>query len=61
MPKTDKLSCILFSLAALLLVWTAGAGAPLVTFGFPGEPVYHIVVVRVKNGTATTEMVKVKE
>jgi 3',5'-cyclic-AMP phosphodiesterase len=40
---------------------TAGAGAPLVSFGFPGEPVYHIVVVRVKNGTATTEMVRVNE
>lgn len=40
---------------------SAGAGAPLVTVGFPGEPVYHIVVVRVKNDTVTTEMVKVKE
>jgi Icc protein len=40
---------------------TAGAGAPLGRFGFPGEPVYHIVVVRVKNGTVTTEMVKVNE
>jgi Icc protein len=40
---------------------TAGAGAPLVSFGFPGEPVYHIVVVRVKNGTVTTEMVQVNE
>lgn len=39
----------------------AGAGAPLVRFGFPGEPVHHIVVVHVKNGVATTEMVKVKE
>ncbi len=39
----------------------AGAGAPLVLFGFPGEPVYHIVVVRVKNGTVTAEMVKVNE
>ncbi|MHB8091468.1 MAG: metallophosphoesterase family protein [Syntrophales bacterium] len=38
---------------------TAGAGAPLIRFGFPGEPVYHIVLVRVKNGVATTEMVKV--
>ncbi len=38
---------------------SAGAGAPLVRFGFPGEAVYHIVVVRVKNGTVTTEMVKV--
>ena len=40
---------------------TAGAGAPLVRFGFPGEPVYHIVVVRVKNGTVTAEMVKINE
>jgi Icc protein len=40
---------------------TAGAGAPLVSVGFPGEPVYHIVVVRVKDGTVTTEMVKVNE
>lgn len=39
----------------------AGAGAPLIGFGFPGKPVYHIVLVRVKNGTVTTEMVKVKE
>jgi 3',5'-cyclic-AMP phosphodiesterase len=38
---------------------SAGAGAPLVTIGFPGEPVYHIVVVRVKDGTVTTEMVQV--
>lgn len=40
---------------------TAGAGAPLVRLSFPGEPVYHIVLVRVKNGTVTTEMVKVNE
>jgi Icc protein len=40
---------------------TAGAGAPLVSQGFPGEPVYHIVVVRVKNGVVTTEMVRLKE
>ena len=40
---------------------TAGAGAPLVSFGFSGEPVYHIVLVRVKQGTVTTEMVKVQE
>ena len=40
---------------------TAGAGAPLVKLGFPGEPVYHIVVVRVKNGIVTTKMVKVDE
>ena len=45
----------------VLSIITAGAGAPLTKFGFPGEPVYHIVVVRVKNGAVTTEMVKVKE
>jgi len=39
----------------------AGAGAPLYSIGFSGEPVYHIVVVRVKNNTVTTEMVKVQE
>jgi Icc protein len=39
---------------------TAGAGAPLTSYGFPGEPVYHIVLVRVKNGAVTTEMVKVQ-
>jgi 3',5'-cyclic AMP phosphodiesterase CpdA len=40
---------------------TAGAGAPLAVFGLPGEPVYHIVVVRVKDGSVTTEMVKLHE
>jgi Icc protein len=40
---------------------TAGAGAPLVSFGFPGEPVYHIMVVQVKNGQVTTEMAQVNE
>jgi len=39
----------------VLSIITAGAGAPLTKFGFPGEPVYHIVVVRVKNGAVTTE------
>jgi Icc protein len=40
---------------------TAGAGAPLASIGFPGEPFYHIVVVRVKDGAVTTEMVRVHE
>jgi Icc protein len=40
---------------------TAGAGAPLAVFGFQGEPVYHIVVVRMKDGSVTTEMVKLHE
>jgi Icc protein len=39
---------------------SAGAGAPLVSFGFPGEPVYHIVVVQVKNGLVTMEMVRIE-
>jgi hypothetical protein len=39
----------------------AGAGASLIKFGFPGVPIYHIVLVRVKNGEATTEMVKVNK
>jgi 3',5'-cyclic-AMP phosphodiesterase len=40
---------------------TAGAGSPLVRLGFPGKPVYHIVLVHVKNGKVTTEMVKVNK
>jgi 3',5'-cyclic-AMP phosphodiesterase len=40
---------------------TAGAGAPLVTIGFPGTPIYHIVVVRVKDGAVTSEMVMVND
>ena len=32
---------------------TGGAGAPLYTSGFPGDPVYHILVVRVQNGKAS--------
>lgn len=40
---------------------TAGAGAPLTSVGFPGEPVYHIVVGRAKDGTVTAEMVRVNE
>jgi 3',5'-cyclic-AMP phosphodiesterase len=45
----------------VLSIITAGAGAPLIRAGFPGEPVYHFVLVRVKNGAVTTEMVKVNE
>ena len=37
------------------------AGGNLAMFEFPGQPVYHIVVVRVKEGKATMEMVKLKE
>ena len=40
---------------------TGGAGAPLVSVGFPGDASYHIVVVRVKDGTATCRMVKIQE
>lgn len=39
---------------------SGGAGAPLILFGFPGDPSYHIVVVRVKDGGVTYEMVKIK-
>ena len=37
------------------------AGGNLSMFDFPGQPVYHFVVVRVKDGKATTEVVKLKE
>lgn len=36
---------------------TGGAGAPLVYLGFPGEAVYHVLLVRVKHGKASFEMV----
>jgi Icc protein len=39
---------------------SGGAGAPLSWIGFPGDPSYHIVVVRVKDGKVTYEMVKIK-
>ncbi len=39
-------------------VITGGAGAPLVTSGFPGEPVNHIVVVQVKDGVVECRMVR---
>jgi 3',5'-cyclic-AMP phosphodiesterase len=38
---------------------TAGAGAPLKNAGY-GEPVYHIVVVDVKNGSVSTKMVRIE-
>jgi hypothetical protein len=40
---------------------TGGAGAPLIRVGFPGEPVYHIIVVRVRNGEAFFDMVRVPD
>ncbi len=43
--------------AGVPAIITGGAGAPLVTIGFPGDPVYHIVVVRVKNGKVSFEKV----
>ena len=48
-------------IAGVPSIIAAGAGAPLVRLGFPGEPVYHIVVVRVKIDTATTGVVRVSE
>ena len=38
---------------------TGGAGAPLVRFGFPGEALYHILVVRVSDGKATFRKVPI--
>jgi len=38
---------------------TGGAGAPLVWIGFPGDPVHHILVVRVKSGRASFSQVPV--
>ncbi len=40
---------------------TGGAGAPLIKSGFPGEPVFHILVVRVRKGVASFDMVRVPE
>ncbi|HYS44174.1 MAG TPA: metallophosphoesterase [Geobacteraceae bacterium] len=40
---------------------TGGAGARLISIGFPGDAVHHIVVVRVKDGAATCTMVKIPE
>ena len=40
-------------------VVTGGAGAPLVPFGFPGDPSHHIVVVQVREGKVTSRMVKI--
>jgi predicted phosphohydrolase len=45
--------------AGIPAIITGGAGAHLVSFGFPGEPVYHILVVRVTNGKATFKMVPI--
>ena len=40
---------------------SGGAGAPLVPFGFPGTPAYHLVLVRVKDGRASHEMIRLQE
>ena len=40
-------------------VITGGAGAPLITTGVRGKPVYHIVVVEVNNGSVSYRMVEV--
>lgn len=40
---------------------TGGGGAQLVTFGFPGQAVYHVLLVRVKNGKASFTMVPIPE
>jgi 3',5'-cyclic-AMP phosphodiesterase len=40
-------------------VLTAGAGAPLRNPGY-GEPLYHIVVVNVKNGSVSTKMIRIR-
>ena len=39
---------------------TGGAGAPLNRWFFPGDPVYHIIVVKVKIGTVSYDRVKVQ-
>ena len=48
-------------LAGVPVFITGGAGAPLVSrTRFPGEPLYHLLVVRVRNGRATAQMVEVE-
>jgi predicted MPP superfamily phosphohydrolase len=42
-------------------VITGGAGAPLNRWFFSGKPVYHIIVVRVKNGAVSYDVVKVED
>jgi hypothetical protein len=39
---------------------TGGAGAPLNRWFFPGDPVYHIIVVKVKNGIVSYDRIKVQ-
>ena len=40
---------------------SGGAGAPLNRWFFPGKPVYHIIIVKVKNGTVSYDVVKVED
>ncbi|UFS70854.1 metallophosphoesterase [Geomonas sp. RF6] len=40
---------------------TGGGGAPLVLFGFPGDPVFHILVVRVQGGKGTVTKVELPD
>ena len=40
---------------------TGGAGAPLNRWFFPGKPVYHIIIVKVKNGAVSYDVVKVED
>ena len=39
---------------------TGGAGAPLITSGFPGSPLHHIIVVQVKDGAVSCRMIEVE-
>lgn len=40
---------------------TGGAGAPLTVLGYPGNPVYHYLVIRVKSGKVSVEMAPLEE
>jgi len=40
---------------------SGGAGAPLNKWFFPGKPVYHIIVAKVKNGAVSYEVVNVED
>jgi 3',5'-cyclic AMP phosphodiesterase CpdA len=40
---------------------SGGAGAPLNRWFFPGKPVYHIIVVKVKDGAVSYELVKIED
>ena len=40
---------------------SGGAGAPLNRWFFPGKPVYHIIIVKAKNGAVSYDVVKVED